>query len=109
ATELGRGAYSTARVVNRLHQAGLVEVVSTDDDAQVVPIRRAEPELEDAPAPGLEMEADPLLAMGLPHRTARPRIEEPETDPLTAHIGDAIADALAEVDVEATGYTPEPQ
>jgi hypothetical protein len=106
ATELGRGAYSTARVVNRLHQAGLVEVVSTDDDAQVVPIRRAEPEVDEAPAAGLEMEADPLLAMGLPHRTARPRVEEQEPDALTAHIGDAIADALAEPDVDQGAASP---
>ncbi len=100
ATELGRGAYSTARVVNRLHQAGLVEVVSTDAEAQVFPIRRAEPEVDAGPPAGLEMEADPLLSMGLPHRTARSRGGDPGTDPLTAHIGDAIADALSEASVE---------
>ena len=140
ATELGRGAYSTARVVNRLHQAGLVEVVSTDVEAQVVPLRRAEPvveadttpdafgrddtfeqdvspdaepvaERESTPAPDLE--PDPLLAMGLPHRTARreaqSRTDEP--DPLTARIGDAIADALAaredEAEESATVTVPE--
>ncbi len=89
ATELGRGAYSTARVVHRLQQAGLVEIVSNDLDAQVVPIRRAEPAPEAAPADDLER--DPLLDMGLPHRTA---ITD-ATDPLTAHIGDTIAGALA--------------
>ena len=36
ATELGRGGYSTARVVHRLHQAGLVEIVSTVDTAEDV-------------------------------------------------------------------------
>ena len=96
AIELGRGAYSTARVVNRLHQAGLVEVVYTDAEAKVVPIRRPDP-LDDPPAPELEVEADPLLAMGLPHRTTRTeRAQGPAPDPLAAHIGDAIADALAE-------------
>ena len=90
ATELGRGAYSTARVVHRLQQAGLVEVVSNDLDAQVVPIRRAEPApVEEPPAPAFER--DPLLDMGLPHRTQG----GPGGDALTAHIGDAIADALA--------------
>jgi hypothetical protein len=88
ATELGRGAYSTARVVHRLQQAGLVEVISNDVDAQVVPIRRAEP-VDDAPAPAVDIERDPLLDMGLPHRTAS------SADALTATIGDAIADALA--------------
>jgi hypothetical protein len=93
ATELGRGAYSTARVVNRLHQAGLVEVVSDGAEADVVPIRRPDPE---PAAPTLD--ADPLLAMGLPHRTLRSQLDAPEApaaDPLTAHIGDTIAGALA--------------
>jgi hypothetical protein len=89
ATELGRGAYSTARVVHRLQQAGLVEVISNDLDAQVVPIRRAEAEVVDEP-PADDLERDPLLDMGLPHRTSTPN-----ADPLAAHIGDAIADALA--------------
>lgn len=142
ATELGRGAYSAARVVNRLHQAGLVQVVAGDVEAEVVPLRRVEPvaETEDrydtqpdadryepedrrddesdrfepepqhyepepeppaaaeqaAEEPAPEVEADPLLAMGLPHRTARrnvgPRTDD--ADPLTARIGDAIAGAL---------------
>lgn len=149
ATELGRGAYSTARVVNRLHQAGLVEVVSTDAEAKVVPIRRAEPAAEPAgpdtdrggdepagfgdpfdrddtaptaatdtmvrpepaaerePAPTPDLEPDPLLAMGLPHRTARRDIETrtDEPDPLTARIGDAIADALAAREDEAQAET----
>ena len=121
AIELGRGAYSTARVVNRLHQAGLVEVVSTDAEAQVVPIRRIEPDTEseagsyfgrdadsdddDGPSevPPLDMESDPLLAMGLPHRTARARLEDTEAaDPLAAHIGDAIAGALADRDEDTS-------
>lgn len=90
ATELGRGAYSTARVVHRLQQAGLVELVSNDLDAQIVPIRRVEAEtIETASADDLER--DPLLDMGLPHRTS----SSESADPLTAHIGDAIADALA--------------
>lgn len=174
ANELGRGAYSTARVVNRLFQAGLVQVVSTDAEAQVVPLRRAEtkpevqtddyrsggesedpfasddrfdanqgfqtedrfdttdpftndgrfdgrlatepqdrfdtgteaetetpppppPEAVDDEPSAPDIEPDPLLAMGLPHRTARrsttPKADEP--DPLTARIGDAIAGALA--------------
>jgi hypothetical protein len=89
ATELGRGAYSTARVVHRLQQAGLVEIISDDLDAQVVPIRRADADgVDDVPADDLER--DPLLDMGLPHRTSTPA-----ADPLAAHIGDAIADALA--------------
>jgi len=90
ASELGRGAYSTARVVHRLQQAGLVEVVSNDLDAQIVPIRRPEPELVDV-APANDLERDPLLDMGLPHRT-----HNAEPDPLSAHIGDAIAGALAD-------------
>ncbi|MBP7631335.1 MAG: DUF4388 domain-containing protein [Acidimicrobiales bacterium] len=145
ATELGRGAYSTARVVNRLHQAGLVEVVSTDVEAQVVQLRPAEPTIEPdtdtdrgsddepfnrsdegvgarpepaparEPAPVPDLETDPLLAMGLPHRTARRDIETrtDEPDPLTARIGDAIADALAaregeaQADADATVTIPE--
>ncbi len=100
AIELGRGAYSTARVVNRLHQAGLVDVVSTTGQADVVPIRRT---ADVAPTTGLEAETDPLLAMGLPHRAGRTPLDEQtapvDEDPLTAHIGDAIADALADADV----------
>ena len=98
AAELGRGGYSTARVVHRLHQAGLVEVVSSDAEATVVPIR---------PAPAEEpvlAEDESLLHMGLPHRTAR--ADTPAEDALDDHIGDTIAEALAgpstvEVDVEA--------
>lgn len=90
AIELGRGAYSTARVVHRLHQAGLVEVVVDDVDADVVPIRRRDP--MDVPS---EFETDPLLSMGLPHRTAKNEASAP-ADALTAHIGDAIAGALAD-------------
>lgn len=90
ASELGRGAYSTARVVHRLQQAGLLEVVSNDLDAQVVPIRPIEAEIVTA-EPAVEPERDPLLDMGLPHRTSA----SDQADPLTAHIGDAIADALA--------------
>ncbi|HEX2575437.1 MAG TPA: DUF4388 domain-containing protein, partial [Aquihabitans sp.] len=72
ASELGRGAYSTARVVHRLHQAGLVEVVATNGQAEVVPIRRGTEHLNHAPdAPVLDADVDPLLAMGLPHRSAR--------------------------------------
>ncbi|MFN8016512.1 MAG: DUF4388 domain-containing protein [Acidimicrobiales bacterium] len=92
ATELGRGNYSTARVVHRLQQAGLVEVVSNDAEAQVVPIRRIEPDAETIVTGADDLERDPLLDMGLPHRTHS--VEA--TDPLTAHIGDAIAGALAD-------------
>ncbi len=117
AGELGRGAYSTARVVHRLHQAGLVEVISTTADAQVVQLHR-QPDEETAPAPVLDAEVDPLLAMGLPHRTARPDTDGPETDahrrsdpaaedPLTAHIGDALADALTDADVVPVGSGPQ--
>jgi hypothetical protein len=102
ATELGRGAYSTARVVHRLQQAGLVEIVSNDLDAQVVPIRRVDPVLEEEP-PAPDLERDPLLDMGLPHRTAS------SADALTATIGDAIADALATGRSEgATGSFADP-
>lgn len=94
AAELGRGVYSTARVVHRLQQAGLIELVSNDLDATIVPIRRPEPEPE-AAAPADDLERDPLLDLGLPHRTSG----EP-ADPLSAHIGDAIADALAAEDTE---------
>lgn len=90
AGELGRGTYSTARVVNRLSRSGLVEIIAGGAaEADVVPLRRAEV----APAP--EMEADPLLAMGLPHRTARldePR--HPAGNSLNARIDQTIADAL---------------
>jgi len=90
ALELGRGGYSAARVVHRLVQAGLVEVSSSSLDAEVVPLRRTEPEPEPEPeVDSIEMERDPLLDMGLPHRT--PNVE----DPLTARIGSAIADALS--------------
>ena len=105
AMELGRGGYSTARVVHRLEHAGLVQVVSTDDEADVVPIRRAaEPEVA-----VLDADDDALLHMGLPHRTARSPLDEqtaPEQDPLTAHIGDAIADALADADIVPTAAEP---
>lgn len=106
ATELGRGAWSAARVVHRLHQAGLVEIVSTDANADVVPIRRpVEEDVEvapDAPVAGLETEADPLLAMGLPHRTPAEPSGEQTDDALTAHIGDTIADALSEDQADQT-------
>ena len=49
AGELGRGVYSTARVVHRLQQAGLIELVSNDLDATIVPIRRNEPEVVEEP------------------------------------------------------------
>ena len=93
ASELGRGAYSTARVVHRLQEAGLVEVVSNDLDATIVPIRRPEPQPIESAADDLER--DPLLDMGLPHRTS----PSDSADPLTAHIGDTIADALAMTDL----------
>ncbi|MCU1358262.1 MAG: hypothetical protein JWM89_3680, partial [Acidimicrobiales bacterium] len=99
AAELGRGAYSTARVVNRLHEAGLVEVISTDDEAEVLQLHRTAPEAE---APAEEFERDPLLDRGLPHRT----LGHGDPDPLTAHIGDAIAGALAEADQEAMSSPP---
>ncbi|MBX3312909.1 MAG: DUF4388 domain-containing protein [Actinobacteria bacterium] len=88
AAELGRGGYSTARVVHRLQQAGLVEVVSSDAEATVVPIR---------PAPVEETvsaEDESLLHMGLPHRTARSEAPEPD-DAIDDRIGDTIAEALA--------------
>jgi hypothetical protein len=89
AAELGRGVYSTARVVHRLQQAGLLELVSNDLEATIVPIRRPEPEaVEEAPVAD-DLERDPLLDLGLPHRTPG------EADALTAHIDHTIADALA--------------
>jgi len=90
AAELGRGVYSTARVVHRLQQAGLIELVSNDLDATIVPIRRPEPEAEEAPIAD-DLERDPLLDLGLPHRTS----PSEGGDALSAHIGDTIADALA--------------
>jgi len=96
ASELGRGVYSTARVVHRLQQAGLIELVSNDLEATIVPIRRPEPEPEEA-APADDLERDPLLDLGLPHRTSGEA-----ADPLSAHIGDAIADALATEDAAAS-------
>ncbi|WP_426571772.1 DUF4388 domain-containing protein [Aquihabitans sp. McL0605] len=100
ATELGRGAYSTARVVHRLQQAGLVELVSNDLEATIVPIRRPDPE---PMTTADDLERDPLLDMGLPHRS---RIVE-ASDPLTTHIGDTIADALAaDTDRRAAEPTP---
>lgn len=75
AGELGRGAYSTARVVHRLQEAGLVEVISADGHAEVVPIRRPVAQADvDAETTA---EADPLLALGLPHR-ARLGMSEPD-------------------------------
>lgn len=103
ATELGRGAYSTARVVHRLQQAGLVEIVSNDLDAQIVPIRPVETATIETAAPD-DLERDPLLDMGLPHRTS----SSDSADPLTAHIGDAIADALAGDDRDEDEELPEP-
>ena len=108
ATELGRGCYSTARVVNRLEQAGLVEVIATNFEADVVPIRRRDTAAE-APT-NIEAEVDPLLAMGLPHRTANSAYDEQgasTNDPLAAHIGDAIATAIAESESETVPVTPE--
>jgi hypothetical protein len=90
AGELGRGVYSTARVVHRLQQAGLIELVSNDLDATIVPIRRIEPETVEDPVAD-DLERDPLLDLGLPHRTSPAE----GADPLSAHIGDAIADALS--------------
>lgn len=98
AAELGRGGYSTARVVHRLHQAGLVEIVSTDAEATVVPIRR-----EPVEEPVLS-EDDDLLHMGLPHRTARP--DTPTDHSLDDHIGDTIAGALAEPEAAAPVAAP---
>ncbi len=95
AAELGRGVYSTARVVHRLQQAGLIELVSNDLDATIVPIRRPDPEDIEAPIAD-DLERDPLLDLGLPHRTS-----PSETgDALSAHIGDTIADALATGDTD---------
>lgn len=97
ATELGRGAYSTARVVHRLHEAGLVEVVSGSAEADVLQLRRIDP--GDAPA-AAELDRDPLVDQGLLHRTnaAGAASGRTDDDPLTAHIGDAIAGALADAD-----------
>jgi hypothetical protein len=58
----------------------------------VVPIRRQP--IEEVAAVE-DIERDPLLDMGLPHRT------HTGGDPLTNHIGDAIADALAEHEADA--------
>lgn len=104
AIELGRGGYSTARVVHRLHQAGLVEVVSSDAEATVVPIRR------DQADETVLAEDDAMLHMGLPHRTARPepeaRSDEPasitgpatESDPDLAAKEEAFAASIAPLD-----------
>ena len=89
ASELGRGAYSTARVVNRLHQAGLVQIMSGADDAEVVQLHRIDPVVDHA-----EIERDPMLDQGLAHRTPGAAVDT--TDALTAHIGDTIAGALAD-------------
>ena len=103
AAELGRGVYSTARVVHRLQQAGLIELVSNDLDATIVPIRRPEPEAVEAPLAD-DLERDPLLDLGLPHRTSA----SDASDALSAHIGDTIADALAtsEGDVADAAIAP---
>lgn len=100
ASELGRGAYSTARVVHRLLQAGLVEVTSNDVEAQVVPLRPFQDASPLDLAPAEAFDTDPVLAMGLPHRTPG------ADDPLTAHIGDTIAGALADDDRTVALATP---
>jgi hypothetical protein len=98
AGELGRGAYSTARVVHRLHQAGLVQVVSSDAEATVVPIRRdVDAERETAPIG----DDDPLLQVGLPHRTRH-------DDSLDTQLGDTIATALARSTDEVFGPSTGP-
>jgi hypothetical protein len=100
AADLGRGSYSTARVVHRLLDARLVEVITSNKGADVVPLRR-----QSTPAVEVEAERDPMLDLGLPHRTPAATNTE-GTDPLTAHIGDAIADALAQADHEPVATEP---
>jgi hypothetical protein len=105
AGKLGRGAYSTARVVDRLHRAGLVQVAAATTEAEVVPLRRSADAASELRAPGIGVEPDPLLAMGLPHRTGHSTLDPP-TDPLTAQIDDAIADALADAGQTPTASRP---
>jgi len=92
AGELGRGAYSTARVVHRLQEASLVEVTA-NHAGHVVSLRRNEATDRHQPDPD-DFDHEGLLNLGLPHRTS----DSDATDPLTAHIGDAIAEALADAD-----------
>lgn len=97
--ELGRGCYSTARVVYRLFQAGLVGVVPDSGEADVVPIRRRpDPANVDAamPTTAPAPDDDPLLAMGLPHRSAGGTAAEQPTAPaaLTGPIGATVADGV---------------
>lgn len=93
AAKLGRGAYSTARVVHRLQQVSLVEVTERYAPGQVVPLRRAESSGPYGSERG-DTERDAHLTVGPPHPTSG----SDTTDPLTAHIGDAIAEALADAD-----------
>ncbi|MCU1453671.1 MAG: 12 protein [Acidimicrobiales bacterium] len=89
-TELGRGRYSTARVVYRLSQAGLVEVISETAEADVVPIRPGGmPHAHRDIAP---VEHDPILSLGLPHRSTP---SPTAGDAIDERIEDAIATALA--------------
>ena len=77
ATELGRGAYSAARVVNRLHQAGLVQVVAGDVEAEVVPLRRVEPVAETEDRYDTQPDADRY------EPEDRPKVVIPEVDPFS--------------------------
>ena len=106
AADLGRGVYSTARVVNRLQDAGLVRVLAPTAEAQVVQLHRAAPVADTNEGTSADqLERDPLLDQGLPHRTSgpspattEPSSDEVAADPLTVHIGDTIAGALADTD-----------
>lgn len=98
ATDLGRGVYSTARVIHRLQDAGLVRVLAPSADADVVQLHWPAPaQDQNHRAAAAHLERDPLLDRGRPHRTAADGSTSPEDAPdaLTAYIGDTIADAFA--------------
>ena len=76
--------------MHRLQQAGLVEVVSNDLEAQIVPIRRPSRRAAELPPPTLERDPAARHGPAPPHRTA------PSRRSAHAHIGDAIAGALAD-------------
>ncbi len=93
AGELGRGRYSTARVVHRLQEAGLIRVLADTTEADVVQLHR--PSVDDQLVAD-DLARDPLLDRGLPHRTVTGARLHDVPDPLTAHIGEAIAGALSD-------------
>ncbi|MCU1353955.1 MAG: 12 protein [Acidimicrobiales bacterium] len=98
AAELGRGRYSTARVVHRLARAGLVEVIAETAEADVVPIRPGG--LPYAAHDTAPVEHDPIASLGLPHRSAS---TIGPGDAIDERIDDAIATALAAGNQETNG------